>query len=128
MHPTDLIPLRLRIERHGPHRKSGRTQIAPRRTLVSLIGVAALSPLLLMALPAQAATSGANAGVVTLTPAAVRSVTVTPATSTFANCTGGNPARIARFLTATARWAPSRPVRSQVASPLLTALLPVRLM
>jgi hypothetical protein len=47
-------------------------------------------PLVLFALPADAASTGSNAGTVTVAPEAVRSLTVTPASSTFANCSGGN--------------------------------------
>jgi hypothetical protein len=57
--------------------------------------VVAVVPALALAVPATAATTGSNVGTLTLTPPAVRSVTVTPATSTFANCTGPNAAQLA---------------------------------
>jgi hypothetical protein len=58
--------------------------------MAAVAGVVALVPVAAVTLPAGAATSGSSSATLTLTPPPVRSVTVTPATATFANCSGPN--------------------------------------
>jgi hypothetical protein len=54
----------------------------------------ALVPMLLLAPAADAATTGANTATLNVAPPAVRSLTVTPSTSTFGNCSGSNPSQL----------------------------------
>lgn len=82
----NLIPFRVRIYRTDARRDRGHYTAAA--------AVALLLPLL-WAFPADAATTGSNTATVTLTTSAVVSVSVSPTTSTFGNCTGGNPNELA---------------------------------
>jgi hypothetical protein len=95
MNLPNPIPFRVRIERVGANRSERNQGIGRNRTIAALVGAAALLPMVLVALPADAASSGSNGATVNLTPAAVRSLTVTPATSTFGNCSGGNASELA---------------------------------
>jgi hypothetical protein len=68
--------------------KPGRVQSTRRRALILLAGVSAAS---LVAVPAaNAATDGVNTSTVNITPAAVRSITVSPSTGTFGDCNDNN--------------------------------------
>jgi hypothetical protein len=89
------LPVRVRIQRVGPVSKRRTKKLNPVRAAGAFIGGVSLLPLVLSALPAYAATSGQNASTLTLAPQAVVSLTVTPTTGTFANCSGANSAQLA---------------------------------
>jgi hypothetical protein len=82
--------VRIRIRRDRVVLGVRTKRLARIRAKSAAIAAASLLPLVLFALPATAATSGGNASTLNLAPAAIRSLTVTPATSTFGNCSGGN--------------------------------------
>jgi hypothetical protein len=60
-----------------------------------VVASVALVSTFLLAPAADAATTGANTATLTVAPPAVRSLTVTPSTSTFANCSGSNASQLA---------------------------------
>ena len=85
-----------RIRVYRVERPRVRTRgLAHGRVIAAFVGLVGLLSLSLLTLPADAATSGSNAATVTVAPALVRSLTVTPPTSTFGNCSGGTASELA---------------------------------
>lgn len=80
--------LGVRISYHRARSRAAR-RARPGRTLLA-VGAGLLALLSLDAIPATAATTGSNTATVQLTPPPVRSVTVSPSTAAFGNCSGPN--------------------------------------
>lgn len=72
--------------RHPGRRHAGRYALAVATGLLALLSIDTV--------PAVAATTGSNTATLALTPAPIRSVTVTPATATFGACSGPNSSEL----------------------------------
>lgn len=84
--PT-VLPMRIHVARNQPQSVSGHGRRA-RSALLLLAAAAAIAPI--VAVPAaNAADSGSNTSTVEITPALVRSITVSPDSSSFGHCTDG---------------------------------------